>query len=101
MLGDRTAAEETAQDVLVGVWKGLPGFRAESSLSTWIYTITRNACLTALRRRDIQPISLEEPAPRREAERRAVADWAVPEAREAAELLNRFIGCKGQFLTPE
>ena len=55
MLGDRGAAEETAQDVLVRVWKGLPGFRAESSLSTWIYAITRNACLTALRRRDLRP----------------------------------------------
>ena len=47
MLVDRAAAEETAQDVLLRVWKGLPGFRAESSLSTWIYSITRNACLTA------------------------------------------------------
>jgi RNA polymerase sigma factor (sigma-70 family) len=47
MLGDRAAAEETAQEVLFRVWKGLPRFRAESSLSTWIYSITRNACLTA------------------------------------------------------
>jgi RNA polymerase sigma-70 factor, ECF subfamily len=88
MLGDRASAEETAQDVLVRVWKGLPGFRAESSLSTWIYTITRNACLTVLRRRDLRPVSLDEPAPRREADRQAVADWTVAES-PAAELLNR------------
>jgi len=89
MLGDRAAAEETAQDVLVRVWKGLPGFRAESKLSTWIYTITRNACLTALRRREIQPVSLDESVPRREAERSAAGDWGAGEHPEAADLLNR------------
>jgi len=89
MLGDRGAAEETAQDVLVRVWTGLSGFRAESSLSTWIYAITRNACLTALRRPDLRPVSLDEPAPRREAERKAAAEWAAAEFPEAAELLNR------------
>ncbi|MGA2261149.1 MAG: sigma-70 family RNA polymerase sigma factor [Acidobacteriota bacterium] len=89
MLRDRAAAEETAQDVLVRVWKGLPGFRSKSSLSTWIYAITRNACLTAQGRRELRSVSLDEPAPRREAERRAVAEWAIPESLEAAELLNR------------
>jgi RNA polymerase sigma-70 factor (ECF subfamily) len=89
MLGDRGAAEETAQDVLVRVWKGLSGFRAESSLSTWIYAITRNTCLTALRRRDLRLVSLDEPAPRRQAERKVAAEWATAEFPEAAELLNR------------
>jgi len=89
MLGNRAAAEETAQDVLVRVWKGLPGFRAESSLSTWIYTITRNSCLTALRRRDLQPVSLEEAAPRHEMEQRAAARWTVRESPDAEEMLNR------------
>jgi RNA polymerase sigma-70 factor (ECF subfamily) len=89
MLRDRAAAEETAQDVLVRVWKGLPRFRLESSLSTWIYAITRNACLSALRRRELQAASQDAPAPRREAERRAVADWEIPESPDAAELLNR------------
>ena len=71
MLLDRAAAEETTQDVLLRVWKGLPGFRAESSLSTWIYSITRNACLTARGRGAIHAVSLDEPAPLREVERRA------------------------------
>src|SRR5512135_2064280 len=87
-LRDRAAAEETTQDVLVRIWKGLPGFRSESSLSTWIYTITRNVCLTALSRQ-VRSVSLDEPAPRREVERRAAGDWAIPESPDAAELLNR------------
>jgi RNA polymerase sigma-70 factor (ECF subfamily) len=89
MLGDRAAAEETAQDVLVRVWKGLPGFRAESSISTWIYTIARNACLTALERRDTRSVSIDEPASRREMERRAAAKWSIVGPPEAAELFDR------------
>ena len=89
MLGDMAAAEEAAQDVLVRVWKGLPTFRAESSLSTWIYTITRNVCLTALRRRNVRLDSLEQPELRREVERRAAADPTVEERSDAGELLNR------------
>ena len=89
MLGDRAAAEETAQDVLLRVWKGLPRFRAESSLSTWIYSITRNACLTARGRGGLRAVSLEEPAPRREAERRAAAGWSAAAPPDVAALLDR------------
>jgi RNA polymerase sigma-70 factor (ECF subfamily) len=89
MLRDRPAAEEIVQEVLVRVWKGLPGFRSESSVSTWIYTITRNACLTALNRRELQFVSLDEPVPRREAEKRTAGDWSIPQHPDAEELLNR------------
>ena len=47
ILGERTAAEDAAQDALLRVWRNLDKFRGESSLSTWIYTIARNAALTA------------------------------------------------------
>ncbi len=47
---NRAAAEDLAQDAFVRIWKGLPRFRGESSLSTWIYAISRNACLSGRRR---------------------------------------------------
>jgi RNA polymerase sigma-70 factor (ECF subfamily) len=50
MLGNRALAEETAQEVFLRIWRGLGAFRGESSPSTWVYAITRNACLTAQRR---------------------------------------------------
>jgi len=72
MLGDRAAAEETAQEVFVRIWKALPGYRGESSMSTWIYAIARNACLTAMKRRTAgRAVSLEDPGVRAAAERRA------------------------------
>jgi RNA polymerase sigma-70 factor (ECF subfamily) len=47
MLGNRALAEETAQEVFLRIWRGLGAFRGESSPSTWVYAITRNACITA------------------------------------------------------
>jgi RNA polymerase sigma-70 factor (ECF subfamily) len=99
MLGDRAAAEEAAQEALVRVWKGLGGFRAESSLSTWIYSITRNACLTALGRNRLRTASIEDLAPRREVERRATAGWFAAASPDAAALLDRLPARYRQVVT--
>ena len=62
MMGNETQAEDLAQEVLLRIWKGLPGYHGGASLSTWIYTITRNTCLTELKRRAQHPtISLDQP----------------------------------------
>jgi RNA polymerase sigma-70 factor (ECF subfamily) len=59
-LKETAAAEDMAQDVLVRIWKGLPGYNASASVSTWVYTITRNTCLSELKRRSRRPtVSLE------------------------------------------
>jgi RNA polymerase sigma-70 factor (ECF subfamily) len=46
ILGDPAAAQDAAQETFLRIWKGLKGFRGQSALSTWIYTITRNTALT-------------------------------------------------------
>jgi RNA polymerase sigma-70 factor (ECF subfamily) len=89
MLGDRAAAEEAAQDALVRIWRGLPGFRRESSLSTWIYAITRNTCLTARGRRELPADSIEAPAARHAIEKRVAKDWSAAAAPDADALLDR------------
>lgn len=59
-LRDPAQAEDAAQDTLIRVWRALPGFDGRAALSTWIYAIARNRCLTAIsRRRDL--LSLSEP----------------------------------------
>jgi len=42
LLGKAQDAEDLAQDSLLRALKALPGFRGESSLSTWVYRITLN-----------------------------------------------------------
>jgi RNA polymerase sigma-70 factor, ECF subfamily len=58
MLRDRSMAEDTTQDVFLRIWRALPGFAGQSALSTWIYAISKNACLSELRKRRPQ-ISLD------------------------------------------
>ena len=41
MTRDQDVAREAAQEVWVAVLEGLPRFRGDSALSTWIYTIAR------------------------------------------------------------
>jgi RNA polymerase sigma-70 factor (ECF subfamily) len=48
MLGD-TDAEDVCQEVFMKVDRALPGFRGESSLTTWIYRIATNAALDHVR----------------------------------------------------
>jgi RNA polymerase sigma-70 factor (ECF subfamily) len=60
ILRDPTAAEDAAQDVFLRLWKSLPGYNGSAALSTWIYAITRNTCISALRKRRPQ-VSLDEP----------------------------------------
>lgn len=44
-LPDRSRAEDVAQDVFLRIHRGLPYFRGEARLSTWIYRIVANVCL--------------------------------------------------------
>jgi len=99
ILEDRAAAEEAAQDALVRIWRGLPRFRGDSSLSTWIYAITRNTCLTAIGRRPPRTDSLEEPEPRREAERRMGTGWFAPAGPDLTALLDQLPAKYRQVVT--
>lgn len=49
MLANPADAEDAAQDAFLQCWSALPGFRAESSFSTWVVRIVTNRCLNVLR----------------------------------------------------
>src|SRR6266700_4169771 len=42
---DRSCSEDLAQEVFLRIHRGLPYFRGEARLSTWIYRIVVNVCL--------------------------------------------------------
>jgi RNA polymerase sigma-70 factor (ECF subfamily) len=42
---DRSRAEDLAQDVFLRVHRGLPYFRGEARLTTWLYRIVSNVCV--------------------------------------------------------
>jgi RNA polymerase sigma-70 factor (ECF subfamily) len=43
-IADRSRAEDVAQEVFLRVHRGLPYFRGEARLSTWIFRIVVNVC---------------------------------------------------------
>jgi RNA polymerase sigma-70 factor (ECF subfamily) len=46
MLGSREEAEEAAQDVFLRIHRSLGGFQGRAKISTWIWRITTNVCLS-------------------------------------------------------
>ena len=66
MLGSVHDADDALQDALVSAWRGLARFQARSSVRTWLYTITTNACLLLIRRRPqrVLPIDYGPPVDR-------------------------------------
>ena len=102
--GDRTIAEDLAQEIFVKVWRAKSSYQPSARFSTWLYRIAVNRCLNEIRSRPKKaplPVeeTLEEPAGARpdddldraevrQAVRRAVDD--LPANQRMAVILSRF-----------
>jgi RNA polymerase sigma-70 factor (ECF subfamily) len=53
--GDRESAADLAQEICVKAYQNLSYFKGQSKFSTWLYSITRNHCLNAVRSRANAP----------------------------------------------
>jgi RNA polymerase sigma-70 factor (ECF subfamily) len=49
LLGDEHAAQDMVQEVFMKAIRAFASFRGESSLTTWLYQMTTNHCLNAIR----------------------------------------------------
>jgi RNA polymerase sigma factor (sigma-70 family) len=56
---NREDAEEIAQDVFIKAYRSLADFRGDSKFSTWLFTITRTTCLSFLRKKKLDTVSLD------------------------------------------
>jgi RNA polymerase sigma-70 factor (ECF subfamily) len=81
VLRERGAAEDVAQEVFVKLWQALPRYDGRAQLSTWIYAITRNAAISALRTRR-RSLSMSDPAVFEQVESRGTT--AVAEQEDTA-----------------
>lgn len=82
MVHDRSQVDDLAQDVFLKVHRGLPYFRGEARLSTWIYRIVANVCSEARARRQTIPVDAD--LPERGASDQAFADFELKDRLEKA-----------------
>lgn len=47
---DRDEFNDLRQEALVNLWRGFSRFRGDASLSTWIYRVTLNSCVSFFRK---------------------------------------------------
>lgn len=48
---DADEADDLFQEVLINLWKGMDSFRHESKISTWIWRVSFNTCISADRKK--------------------------------------------------
>ena len=51
LTGNAVLAEDIVSEVFLSVWRQAAGFKAKSNVSTWLYAITRNKSVSAIRLR--------------------------------------------------
>ena len=49
-VGTGTTFDDLKQDALINIWRGLSSYHGDSKLSTWIYRVTLNSCISTMRR---------------------------------------------------
>lgn len=52
---DSEEVNDLFQEVLINLWNGLPGFKGQSSISTWIWRISLNTCISCERKKKKNP----------------------------------------------
>jgi RNA polymerase sigma-70 factor (ECF subfamily) len=60
MLGSLHDADDALQETLLRAWRGSESYEPRARLSAWLHTIATNVCLTAIARRNAQPVELVE-----------------------------------------
>lgn len=63
MLGERTEAEDAAQEAFLRAYMNLQRYDPARSFKTWLLSIASNHCIDRLRRRRLTWLSLDEPLP--------------------------------------
>ena len=52
---DKDEVDDLFQEVLVALWRGFESFRSESKVSSWIYRVALNTCISAERKKSRRP----------------------------------------------
>jgi len=56
---ENNTLDDLYQDVVLNLWTAFPNFREESKLSTWVYRIALNTCVSFYRKKNRRPACVE------------------------------------------
>ncbi|MFC1587393.1 RNA polymerase sigma factor [Planctomycetota bacterium] len=57
IVGNPDDAAEISQEVFIKIYRNLDGFKGDSSIQTWVYSVTRNTALSYRKKRNIRKMS--------------------------------------------
>ncbi|MDF2366256.1 sigma-70 family RNA polymerase sigma factor [Sneathiella sp.] len=67
ILGDKSLAEDMAQEAFIKLWKQAPKWQAKAQIKTWLHRVTHNLCVDYLRAQkrysDEEVPDMEDPKP--------------------------------------
>lgn len=78
-------AEEAVQDVFLRIHRALPQFRGDARITTWIWRITVNVCLTRLEKKRLPIQSLDDDPPEIAADDTPLTELLRTDTREVLE----------------
>lgn len=94
MMKETARAEDVTQDIFLKMWQVLPDYDGRASLSTWLYTISRNTSLSALR-----ADSYRRTLPIEDSEPQATRGEAGMQQMQVKQLLGRLPEMQQQVIT--
>ncbi len=84
-LGDRTEAEDIAQEVMLRLWRIAPDWRSgEAQVSTWAYRVAANLCTDRLRAKKRRKADALDEVAEPEDDKAAAVDGLIEAERQAA-----------------
>lgn len=77
---DRNDVADLRQDILLNIWRGLATYKETSSISTWLYRVALNTCVSTIRKRTkrVRTVAIEkvrEQGDDSESEQRERLEW--------------------------
>jgi RNA polymerase sigma-70 factor, ECF subfamily len=63
MLGSLQDSEDALQETLLRAWRGLPSFKGQSALRSWLFSIATNVCLDLIARRPNRTLPIDHGPP--------------------------------------
>ncbi|HVW84625.1 MAG TPA: RNA polymerase sigma factor [Bryobacteraceae bacterium] len=88
---NRDAAHDLAQEVFLKAYRHRSSFRGDSRLSTWLYAITRNHCLSAIKKQGNDTVQYDPAVHSRLRDLTAIEPDRAAETRELCDRMLRLM----------